>query len=242
MGPIFSIKQLLNQSFALYKANFSVFSQLSLAQALLGLISGQIMKVLGDKLIIISLIIALVILYFQIRLTISLVYLVFDRIHGKTPNISEYIHRSTEKIWQYIGANLLLGIITVFPILLSTAVILITDNILIQAPIILIGVMITLFLLMHYFLAPYIVLLDKKSKMAFTESKNLLNPIRKMAFLVTIISTLLVITPYLFLKLIDMQGMADSITGTFLQTILTPFELSFVLLFYLNISDSLNEY
>lgn len=232
--------QLLERSYHLYKDNFLIFFQLGIAQALLGLTSIQLAEVLGEQLWALSFIIALVLLYFQMRLSLALVFLVVDTVHDKTANIHEYYFRSKEKIWQYIGANLTLVIIVAIPLSLFVLLFSISENIIIQGLVILLGGSLGLFLVMHYFLAPYIVLLDSSSNYAFKESFKLIKPVRILAAFVALTSIILLFAPYLLFEAIQIEGMMGALINSILHAIIAPLNICIVLLFYQNILSQQN--
>lgn len=236
-----SFSQLLEKSYNLYRDNFTLFFQLSVAQALLGLITGQISKVIDDDFIVVSLLIGLILLYFQMRLAVALVYAVIDRHNNKSVNVLEKYHQSKEKIWQYIGATFLLMLMIIIPIAILIAIFVASDNLVIEVLVVLIGSGIGLFLLMHYILAPYIVILNPNSKTAFKESFNLVRPIRDLAALVALTSAFLVGAPYLLFEILDISGATSEIMGSLLQAVLAPLNLCIVLLFYINFADQSNQ-
>ncbi len=236
--------KLLERSYNLYKDNFLAFFQLGILEALLGLISFQLTEVLGESLLVLSFIIALILLYFQIRLGVALIFLVEDRLQDKTANILEYYHRSKERIWQYIGALLTLGIIVAAPLSLFFLLFSVSQNILIQGLVILLGGSLGLFLVMHYFLAPYIVLLDSGSNYAFKESFTLIKPVRILTAFVALSSMIILFTPNLIFEAFNFEGILSTLIESLVRAVFAPLNLCIVLLFYRNIlslQDELQE-
>lgn len=235
------LAQLLKQSYFLYKENFIPFFQLSAAQAILGLISSQVTNALGQNLMPVSVIISLVILYFQMRFAIALVYLVKDRLEDKTSELIEYFNRSKEKIWQYIGASFLVGLTIAVPLIILGVIFMSSGNNVVQAIVVFIAVLTTFYLLTHYFLTPYIVLLNPNTTSAFNESYNLVKPVWITGLLVIILTILMLAVPFILFDLFIVQGFLGTLIGSFIQALVAPLNVGVIVLFYFSLTSSQDE-
>lgn len=230
-----NILELLEKSYNLYKNNFSDFIQFAIVQLLINIISIYGLKLIGEELIILYLPIGLILFYIQMRLLATFVLLAMDRYQNIYSNIPTYYNKSKPKIWQYIGASLMFAFISGIVFGLFSAALLFSKYLALNALIVLIGSVVVLYFSTHYFLAPLIILLDPESKVAFTESFNLIKPVRITAMFVVLVTVLLPTITSLFFKFLALPKLTSSIIETCLDAILAPLSLGVIIIFYYNL-------
>ncbi|MEN8249254.1 MAG: hypothetical protein ABFS32_10010 [Bacteroidota bacterium] len=164
-----------------------------------------------------------------------------DRYQNINTSIPENYAKSKEKFWRYVGASFLFGLIVGIPFALFYMTFLLTDIFVLKTMIVIVGGSIALFLFMHYFLAPFIVVLDKKSKASFSESFRLVKTYRTTTIFVVLILMILEGAPYLLFKFINLPGIIGLTIEAFVEAIIFPFSLGFILIFYKVLHEKVND-
>jgi len=242
MKYYYEMVDLIEESYKLYRENFNQLIIVSGIQSLIGLYSylyGSIQE--NPVLQFTFLFIGIVLTYYSLKLGVTMLLLINDRINNIQSTWNECYERANENIWIYIGAVLMLGIIVGIPLLLLVFGFVFSSIDVLKILIILIGGPIVIYLFAHYFFAPVICILNPEVSFSLKKSFELVKKDRTRVFYFAFTIIFLQFGPALIFENINVSGIVINSIETLTYLFLAPLISAITLKFYLQLSKNSDE-
>ena len=179
-------------------------------------------------------------IYLNLRLSITMIFLIKDRFNNSKSSLNELFIRSKEYIWKYLGATLMVAILVGLPAALFYMGFVLTDSSVIGLLSIIIGVVVVIYLASNFYLMPTIAILEPDNNTTLNRSIELTKKDRKMVIYTISIIMLLLLFPMIFPKLIGTENLIDRMLEILISIIVYPLSTCIgVLLYFKLISDEL---
>lgn len=243
------VKDVIKETINLYKDNFSLFFKINAIGILIMLLTGNVrlLKMFSNTSYIntvidmVGLVIMFVGIYYNTRLSVSLILAIKDRYNNKVISIKEAYVRAKDYTWNYIGAALLLGLIAVIPIIIIFIGYYVVESITFKIITILVGIIPLSYLTVKYGLGPYVRIFKPTIQQYFSYGKKLVENYFWKVLIISLIPFIATIPNHLFKFLIDetnlgiINGFIYANFGLLINLFLAPLTIGMIVITYLKL-------
>ncbi len=232
--------EILKASYSILRENYQQLFVISGIQWLLGQYS-YLFEARDLSLILLLYVAGLIIMgYFSLRLSITTICLIKDRVSNSKSSLNELFKRSKKHFWNYLGACLMLGFLLLIISVLFYTGFLLAQSLFMGVLIIILGIIALVHTASYFYLMPTIEILEPDNNGVLTRSIELTKKDRKIALYTVSIILLLYVSPIILPKLIDTEDVIRRILDMLLSIIIYPLCACIgVLLYFRLISDEL---
>lgn len=240
MNDYIKIEKVLKTSFSIFRDNYQLLILLSVIQSLIGFYSYLFESEDNPVMLILYIVAALVVVYFNLRLSITMILLIRDRYNNNIEStIKDSYLSSKDYLWNYFGTTILAGLIVALPVALFYVVFSFSDSVILKFLFSVSGIIVAVYLASNFYLAPIISVLEPGNSESLKRSMGIFKKDKKVVIYIISIIFFLLFFPLILSKLLGATGVVGDSLETLLSLFIYPISVCItVVLYYHLISNT----